>query len=193
MCEYICLLLELPSCVLNFRSVILLVWCCGSLTSSFCLTHLCVLWLLRHHHSFKPRVRAGLLLILCRLWWHLAVVVPAVAENMKKKGRHQCLKKKKIKPSNCVCSKTLSHKFILKKNLDKKLLSFQMNLFLPCLNSSTRAEEKEIIHRKTENMLPLLQEFSNYLSEPKVCFSQHLRNVSVSFSCELCTALIFYV
>lgn len=96
MCEYICLLLELPSCVLNFGSVILLVWCCSSLTSSFCLTHLlCVLWLLRHHHSFKPRVRVGLLLILCRLWWHLAVVVPAVAENMKKKGRHQRLKKKK--------------------------------------------------------------------------------------------------
>lgn len=87
-----------PSCVLNFRSVIWLVWCCSSLTSSFCLTRLlCVLWLLRHHHSFKPRVRAGLLLILCRLWWHLAVVVPAVAEKMKKKGRHQCLKKKKKK------------------------------------------------------------------------------------------------
>lgn len=89
-CEHICMLLELPSCILNFRSVILLVWRCSSVTSSFCLTHfLCVLWLLRHHHSFKPRVRAGLLLMLSRLWWHLAVVLPAVAEKIKKKGRYQ--------------------------------------------------------------------------------------------------------
>lgn len=42
-------------------------------------------------------------------------------------------------------------------------------------------------------MLHLLQELSNYLSEPKAFFPQHLRNVSVLlFFCELCAVLIFY-